>query len=213
MKKIYYNLKYIMNGNYLFMSLVALIFGIFSVHGSSNAIIFAGYEYKTLLLKGNIFLFIIYSSELSKDLLQREKVSKMIEWFLGNGIKTSSICLLHSITLFIATIVLLIPLFTFFIIMLGMIRPILVLDYLLFGLLCCVIINISIIFTKNMNRLKGLSLKLSLFYFICFVMEVLLKLNVPDFPIPFILKYIVGVTLIVILMSLLTKERVTSSYF
>ena len=87
------NLKRVLNWNFIFMSAVAAIFGmIFLMNfGDISENIVFGVDIKYFMLDGYLCLFIFFAGEISKDMLQQEKITKRIEWKLANGIKISSI--------------------------------------------------------------------------------------------------------------------------
>lgn len=87
------NLKRVLNWNFIFMSAVAAIFGMISLmnFGDISENIVFGVDIKYFMLDGYLCLFIFFAGEISKDMLQQEKITKRIEWKLANGIKISSI--------------------------------------------------------------------------------------------------------------------------
>ena len=89
------NLKRVLNWNFIFMSAVAAIFGMISLmnFGDISENIVFGVDIKYFMLDGYLCLFIFFAGEISKDMLQQEKITKRIEWKLANGIKISRIAL------------------------------------------------------------------------------------------------------------------------
>ena len=87
------NLKRVLNWNFIFMSAVAAIFGMISLmnFGDISENIVFGVDIKYFMLDGYLCLFIFFAGEISKDMLQQEKITKRIEWKLANGIKISSV--------------------------------------------------------------------------------------------------------------------------
>lgn len=80
------HVKKILTGNFVFMSLVAIIFGILTLFSKGQEKIIGSYTYIDMLWKGYIFLYIIFACELSKDLLQMEKITRRIEWLVAKGL-------------------------------------------------------------------------------------------------------------------------------
>ena len=85
------HVKKILTGNFVFMSLVAIIFGILTLFSKGQEKIIGSYTYIDMLWKGYIFLYIIFACELSKDLLQMEKITRRIEWLIANGTRLQSV--------------------------------------------------------------------------------------------------------------------------
>lgn len=106
------NLKRVLNWNFIFMSAVAAIFGMISLmnFGDISENIVFGVDIKYFMLDGYLCLFIFFAGEISKDMLQQEKITKRIEWKLANGIKISSIVKENLLSLWIGTLILLFPL-------------------------------------------------------------------------------------------------------
>ena len=106
------NLKRVLNWNFIFMSAVAAIFGMISLmnFGDISENIVFGVDIKYFMLDGYLCLFIFFSVEISKDMLQQEKITKRIGWKLANGIKISSIVKENLLSLWIGTLILLFPL-------------------------------------------------------------------------------------------------------
>ena len=78
------NLKRVLNWNFIFMSAVAAIFGMISLmnFGDISENIVFGVDIKYFMLDGYLCLFIFFAGEISKDMLQQEKITKRIEWNL-----------------------------------------------------------------------------------------------------------------------------------
>ena len=91
------------------MSAVAAIFGMISLmnFGDISENIVFGVDIKYFMLDGYLCLFIFFAGEISKDMLQQEKITKRIEWKLANGIKISSIVKENLLSLWIGTLILL----------------------------------------------------------------------------------------------------------
>lgn len=74
------NLKRVLNWNFIFMSAVAAIFGMISLmnFGDISENIVFGVDIKYFMLDGYLCLFIFFAGEISKDMLQQEKITKRI---------------------------------------------------------------------------------------------------------------------------------------
>ena len=159
------HVKKILTGNFVFMSLVAIIFGILTLFSKGQEKIIGSYTYIDMLWKGYIFLYIIFACELSKDLLQMEKITRRIEWLIANGTRLQSILINHTVSLWISTLLLLMPLLGITIYKIGSPDVAQILDFFTFTLLSSIIINAVILVIRDMNKYKGISLRISVFYF------------------------------------------------
>ena len=165
------HVKKILTGNFVFMSLVAIIFGILTLFSKGQEKIIGSYTYIDMLWKGYIFLYIIFACELSKDLLQMEKITRRIEWLIANGTRLQSILINHTVSLWISTLLLLMPLLGITIYKIGSPDVAQILDFFTFTLLSSIIINAVILVIRDMNKYKGISLRISVFYFFILIIE------------------------------------------
>lgn len=155
------NLKRVLNWNFIFMSAVATIFGIISLmnFGDISENIVFGVDIKYFMLDGYLCLFIFFAGEISKDMLQQEKITKRIEWKLANGIKISSIVKENLLSLWIGTLILLFPL----LLMISIRLPNLILlsgtYFLILSILYSAFINVLILWIRNMNWFKSIPSK------------------------------------------------------
>ena len=165
------HVKKILTGNFVFMSLVAIIFGILTLFSKGQEKIIGSYTYIDMLWKGYIFLYIIFACELSKDLLQMEKITRRIEWLIANGTRLQSILINHTVSLWISTLLLLMPLLGITIYKIGSPDVAQILDFFTFTLLSSIIINAVILVIRDMNKYKGIYLRISVFYFFILIIE------------------------------------------
>ena len=203
------NLKKVINSNFIFMSFVALGFGLLPILTNDNSTKPALYPSASIAIKGYVFLFIVFANELSKSLLQMEKISKKVEWLLANGVGVKKIVGINSLSLYLSTNILLLPLIVVSIIFLKEISLSNIIDYYIYTLVCSIIINMEFMYIKNMNRFRTVTLWVSLFYLISFILEMIMIKNL----IMCGLKYVIALVIIVLLYKFTTKERITSAYY
>ena len=206
------NIKKNFNLNYLFMVLVALVFSIMTIFTQNAPEIIMGYSYSQFLLKNIVFMFIVFSYELSKDTLQAEKISKRLEWYLANNIGIYPIVVSYALTTFIMAGMLTLPVVAWisYTSKISMIVPIG--KYIISILFYSFLLNIMILNTVNMNRFKGIQIKLISMNLLIIVIEVLvnhLKINLNAE----ILGYVVLLFTIIIISIRTTKERIVTSYY
>lgn len=204
------NIKRIFTANFIFMGFAATVFGILSVFGtgSTNAII--QYSHAEMVWNGYIFLFIIFSCELSKDLLQTEKITGRVEWMVSNGIRVASILTNHAVSLWVSTVLLLAPLFALTSYYLGLPSPLQWTGFFTFSFLISMIINAGILAIRNMNKFKCITLSVSLFYFLMLIAE---KIFLENFMIAGAIKYAAAFLTIFIILMTTSKERIITAYY
>ena len=207
------HVKKILTGNFVFMSLVAIIFGILTLFSKGQEKIIGSYTYIDMLWKGYIFLYIIFACELSKDLLQMEKITRRIEWLIANGTRLQSILINHTVSLWISTLLLLMPLLGITIYKIGSPDVDQILDFFTFTLLSSIIINAVILVIRDMNKYKGISLRISVFYFFILIIESMFYSWSNNFILTVIIKYVISLCVSVFVLRMATKERIVMAYY
>lgn len=207
------HVKKILTGNFVFMSLVAIIFGILTLFSKGQEKIIGSYTYIEMLWKGYIFLYIIFACELSKDLLQMEKITRRIEWLIANGTRLKSILINHTVSLWISTLLLLMPLLVITIYKVGLPDVVQILDFFTFTLLSSIIINAVILVIRDMNKYKGISLRISVFYFFILIIESMFYSWSNNFILTVIIKYVISLCFSVFVLRMATKERIVMAYY
>lgn len=207
------HVKKILTGNFVFMSLVAIIFGILTLFSKGQEKIIGSYTYIDMLWKGYIFLYIIFACELSKDLLQMEKITRRIEWLIANGTRLQSILINHTVSLWISTLLLLMPLLGITIYKIGSPDVAQILDFFTFTLLSSIIINAAILVIRDMNKYKGISLRISVFYFFILIIESMFYSWSNNFILTVIIKYVISLCVSVFVLRMATKERIVMAYY
>ena len=207
------HVKKILTGNFVFMSLVAIIFGILTLFSKGQEKIIGSYTYIDMLWKGYIFLYIIFACELSKDLLQMEKITRRIEWLIANGTRLQSILINHTVSLWISTLLLLKPLLGITIYKIGSPDVAQILDFFTFTLLSSIIINAVILVIRDMNKYKGISLRISVFYFFILIIESMFYSWSNNFILTVIIKYVISLCVSVFVLRMATKERIVMAYY
>lgn len=207
------HVKKILTGNFVFMSLVAIIFGILTLFSKGQEKIIGSYTYIEMLWKGYIFLYIIFACELSKDLLQMEKITRRIEWLIANGTRLQSILINHTVSLWISTLLLLMPLLVITIYKVGLPDVVQILDFFTFTLLSSIIINAVILVIRDMNKYKGISLRISVFYFFILIIESMFYSWSNNLILTVIIKYVISLCFSVFVLRMATKERIVMAYY
>lgn len=207
------HVKKILTGNFVFMSLVAIIFGILTLFSKGQEKIIGSYTYIDMLWKEYIFLYIIFACELSKDLLQMEKITRRIEWLIANGTRLQSILINHTVSLWISTLLLLMPLLGITIYKIGSPDVAQILDFFTFTLLSSIIINAVILVIRDMNKYKGISLRISVFYFFILIIESMFYSWSNNFILTVIIKYVISLCVSVFVLRMATKERIVMAYY
>lgn len=209
------NIRKILNWNFIFMSLISTFFGTLSLmnlNDFSKEILF-NLNIKYLLLDGYICLFIFFASEISKSMLQEEKITRRIEWKLSNGIKLKSIIIENTLSLLLATILLLFPLL--FIVCINMPNIILLLNtyFLMLCMLYSLFINIIILWIRNMNWFKTIPIFATLVHILITILKYILFIKTENTLVLLLFSLVSIIFLTICILCLLNKEHIVSSYF
>ena len=209
------NLKRVLNWNFIFMSAVAAIFGmIFLMNfGDISENIVFGVDIKYFMLDGYLCLFIFFAGEISKDMLQQEKITKRIEWKLANGIKISSIVKENLLSLWIGTLILLFPLLLMISIRLPNLILLLSTYFLILSILYSAFINVLILWIRNMNWFKSIPIFATLLHILLVVLKCGIFMKTNNVWVLLLFSPVSIIVLTACGLCLMTKERIVSSYY
>ena len=197
------NIKRVLNWNFIFMSAVAAIFGMISLmnFGDISENIVFGVDIKYFMLDGYLCLFIFFAGEISKDMLQQEKITKRIEWKLANGIKISSIVKENLLSLLMISIRLpnlILLLSTYFLIL---------------SILYSAFINVLILWIRNMNWFKSIPIFATLLHILLVVLKCGIFMKTNNVWVLLLFSPVSIIVLTACGLCLMTKERIVSSYY
>ena len=209
------NLKRVLNWNFIFMSAVAAIFGMISLmnFGDISENIVFGVDIKYFMLDGYLCLFIFFAGEISKDMLQQEKITKRIEWKLANGIKISSIVKENLLSLWIGTLILLFPLLLMISIRLPNLILLLGTYFLILSVLYSAFINVLILWIRNMNWFKSIPIFATLLHILLVVLKCGIFMKTNNVCVLLLFSPVSIIVLTACGLCLMTKERIVSSYY
>ena len=207
--------KRVLNWNFIFMSAVAAIFGMISLmnFGDISENIVFGVDIKYFMLDGYLCLFIFFAGEISKDMLQQEKITKRIEWKLANGIKISSIVKENLLSLWIGTLILLFPLLLMISIRLPNLILLLGTYFLILSVLYSAFINVLILWIRNMNWFKSIPIFATLLHILLVVLKCGIFMKTNNVWVLLLFSPVSIIALTACGLCLMTKERIVSSYY
>ena len=207
--------EWVLNWNFIFMSAVAAIFGMISLmnFGDISENIVFGVDIKYFMLDGYLCLFIFFAGEISKDMLQQEKITKRIEWKLANGIKISSIVKENLLSLWIGTLILLFPLLLIISIRLPNLILLLGTYFLILSILYSAFINVLILWIRNMNWFKSIPIFATLLHILLVVLKCGIFMKTNNVWVLLLFSPVSIIVLTACGLCLMTKERIVSSYY
>lgn len=194
----------ILNLNFLFMSIVASILGTIFLETT---------QMPYLWVDGCLSLFIFFAGELSKDLLQQEKLTKRLEWKLANGIRIHSILLENTLVLWLGTMLLLSPLCVIMFLRATSLSLATGGYFAALSLLYAAFTNIAILWLKNMNRFRSIPVFVTIGHILVLAARHWLYSITDSKALFFLFPLLVLSLLISSGLFGLTKERIVSSYY
>lgn len=165
------------------------------------------------MLDGYLCLFIFFAGEISKDMLQQEKITKRIEWKLANGIKISSIVKENLLSLWIGTLILLFPLLLMISIRLPNLILLLSTYFLILSILYSAFINVLILWIRNMNWFKSIPIFATLLHILLVVLKCGIFMKTNNVWVLLLFSPVSIIVLTACGLCLMTKERIVSSYY
>ena len=170
-------------------------------------------DIKYFMLDGYLCLFIFFAGEISKDMLQQEKITKRIEWKLANGIKISSIVKENLLSLWIGTLILLFPLLLIISIRLPNLILLLGTYFLILSILYSAFINVLILWIRNMNWFKSIPIFATLLHILLVVLKCGIFMKTNNVWVLLLFSPVSIIVLTACGLCLMTKERIVSSYY
>lgn len=205
------DLKRILDKNAIFMSILAVIFNYTGIFFGAEDGTRSGFG-SIFRVEGIVIIFIIYVLEFAKATLTMDKITKKIEFLLSNGVKRGLIITKYILSLYFATLIVLLP--TIIITFINFkIEFILILNLVFSSILFTILLVYVILFTRNMNRVNGLQITMIIFSIIVnlIAIEVYRLTNMVE------LYLIVKICILVLCIGYLyintNKERIVVSYF
>lgn len=153
------------------------------------------------------------AGEISKDMLQQEKITKRIEWKLANGIKISSIVKENLLSLWIGTLILLFPLLLMISIRLPNLILLLGTYFLILSVLYSAFINVLILWIRNMNWFKSIPIFATLLHILLVVLKCGIFMKTNNVWVLLLFSPVSIIVLTACGLCLMTKERIVSSYY
>lgn len=210
-----FHLRQILNLNFLFLSMVAGILGVISlgtIDGNAK-MPYLWVDVKYLATDGYIALFLFFAGEISKDLLQQEKLTKRLEWKIANGIRIGSILLENTIVLWLGTILLLSPLCVIIIFRTSIFSLITGSYFAALCLLYAALINIAVLWMKNINHFRSIPVFITVGHILLLAARYWLYGVTESKALFFLFPLMVMLFLIINGLFFITKEQIVSSYY
>ena len=206
------DLRKLLDKNALLMALMALFCSFMALFLGDGG----GFETNKVIniikIDGILILFVIFGAELAKNTIGADKINKRIEILLANGLSIGKILVNYLLSIYLGTLIIVLPSLILNIFKLGIILGVL-LNFLLTSLLYTTIIVLLILHTTNMNKINSLQIRLiGLSIGVMIISLVVYKLT-NMIELYLISKILILSLIIVFLYKKTNKERIVVSYY
>lgn len=212
MKLLRLDLKKLLDKNALLMSFMAFICTIIALYFSSNQNQEINSATNILKIDGSQILFVMFGVELSKSTLVIDKINKKLEFLLANGISIKRILGKYSCSIYLATVIIILPCLVLNLLKLG-ISLIVVVSLIISSIFYSLIIILSILYTRNMNKINSLQIKLVLLSIMMITISMLVYNFTNMISLYFVSKIFILGSISLILGIGINKERIVASYY
>lgn len=212
MKLVINDLKKLLDKNALLMSLMALIcsfMALFFVDGESQEI---NKVIDTIKIDGILILFVMFGVELSKNTLVSDKISKKLEFLLANGLSIKKILDKYLFSIYLGTLLIVLPSLILNLLKLNL-SLIIGINLIISSFLYTVIIVLVILYTRNMNKINSLQIRLIGLSLAIMITSAIVYNFTNSFTFYFLTKFIILASIIIFLGININKERIVVSYY
>ncbi len=212
MKLVINDLRKLLDKNALLMALMALFCSFMALFLGDGGGPETNIVTDIIKIDGILILFVIFGAELAKNTIGADKISKRIEFLLANGLSIGKILINYLLSIYLGTLIIVLPSLILNIFKLGM-GPGVLLNFLLTSLLYTTIIVLLILHTTNMNKINSLQIRLiGLSIGVMIISLVVYKLT-NMIELYLISKILILSLIIVFLYKKTNKERIVVSYY
>lgn len=212
MKLVINDLRKLLDKNAALMSLMALIcsfMALFFADGGSQEI---NKVIDIIKTDGILILFIIFGLELAKNTLVDDKISKKLEFLLANGLSIKKILAKYLFSIYFATLIIVLPSLILNLVKLDLSLTIGI-NLIISSFLYTVIIVLVILYTRNMNKINSLQIRLIGLSLAIMITSAIVYNFTNSFTFYFLTKFIILASIIIFLGININKERIVISYY
>lgn len=212
MKLVINDLRKLLDKNALLMSLMALIcsfMALFFADGGSQEI---NKVIDTTKIDGILILFVMFGVELAKNTLVSDKISKKLEFLLANELSIKKILDKYLFSIYLGTLIIVLPSLILNLLKLNL-SLIIGINLIISSFLYTVIIVLIILYTRNMNKINSLQIRLIGLSLAIMITSAIVYNFTNSFTFYFLTKFIILASIIIFLGININKERIVISYY
>ncbi|MDO5040229.1 hypothetical protein [Clostridium sp.] len=212
MKLVINDLSKLLDKNALLMSFMALMcsfMALFFGDGGSQEI---NKIIDIVKIDGILIIFVMFGVELSKNTLVEDKISKKLEFLLANGLSIKKILAKYLFSIYLATLIIVLPSLILNLLKLDL-NMIIGLNLMLSSFLYTVIIVLIILYTRNMNKINSLQIRLIGLSLALVITSTLVYNFTNVLELYLVSKFFILASIIILLGININKERIVVSYY
>ena len=166
----------------------------------------------TIKIDGILILFVMFGVELSKNTLVSDKISKKLEFLLANGLSIKKILDKYLFSIYLGTLLIVLPSLILNLLKLNL-SLIIGINLIISSFLYTVIIVLVILYTRNMNKINSLQIRLIGLSLAIMITSAIVYNFTNSFTFYFLTKFIILASIIIFLGININKERIVVSYY
>lgn len=212
MKLVINDLKKLLDKNALLMSLMALICSFMALFFADEGSQEINKVIDTIKIDGILILFVMFGVELAKNTLVSDKISKKLEFLLANGLSIKKILDKYLFSIYLGTLIIVLPSLILNLLKLNL-SLIIGINLIISSFLYTVIIVLIILYTRNMNKINSLQIRLIGLSLAIMITSAIVYNFTNSFTFYFLTKFIILASIIIFLGININKERIVISYY
>lgn len=212
MKLVTCDLKKLLDKNALLMSLMALICSFMALFFGDGGIQEINKVMNIVKIDGILILFLMFGVELSKNTLVLDKISKKLEFLLANGLSIKEILIKYLFSIYLGTLIIVLPSLILNLLKFE-ISLIIILNLLVSSFLYTLLIVLIILYTRNMNKVNSLQIRLIGLSLLVMIASILVYNFTNSLAFYLLTKLLILGSISVFLGINTNKERIVVSYY
>lgn len=206
------DLRKLLDKNAALMSLMALIcsfVALFFADGGNQEI---NKVIDIIKVDGILILFVMFGVELSKNTLVSDKISKKLEFLLGNRLSIKKILVKYLFSIYLGTLIIVLPSLILNLLKLNL-SLIIGINLIVSSFIYTVIIVLIILYTRNMNKINSLQIRLIGLSLAVMIASILVYNFTNSLTFYLLTKLLILGSIIIFLGTNTNKERIVISYY
>lgn len=212
MKLVINDLRKLLDKNAALMSLMALICSFMALFFGDVGSQEINKVMNIVKIDGILILFVMFGVELAKNTLVSDKISKKLEFLLANGFSIKKILAKYLFSIYLGALIIVLPSLVLNLVKLDLSLTTGI-NLIISSFLYTVIIVLIILYTRNMNKINSLQIRLIGLYLAIMITSAIVYNFTNSFTFYFLAKFIISASIIIFWGININKERIVVSYY